>query len=108
MIGLEQGEVWIAELPAPINRRPVLVLTRSAGLRMLHNVTVATISNRVRGGPSEVELSEADGVSRHCAVSLDNLITIPQHYLTLRITRLSPDRMNEIWEALHFAFDMPY
>lgn len=56
-----------------------------------------------------MELNPADdGVSKVCVVSLDNLNTLPKVMLQSRMTTLSPQRMNEVWEALHFAFDMPY
>lgn len=38
-----------------------------------------------------------------CAVSLDNLRTVPQALLTESITRLSPRRMDEICRALSQA-----
>jgi mRNA interferase MazF len=105
---LAQGQIWIAELPPPINRRPVLILTRTGALAHLEKVTIATISRKIRGIDTEVVLSTADGVAQACAVSLDNIITLPQHCLSRYITRLSAERMNEVFEAIRQAFDLPY
>ena len=107
MNNLAQGQVWIADLPAPINRRPVLILTRSSALPHLNNVTVATISRKIRGVDTEVELSPRDGVVHDCAVSLDNIMTIPQHLLVRHIVNLSNEQLNEVYEAIHHAFDLP-
>jgi mRNA-degrading endonuclease toxin of MazEF toxin-antitoxin module len=41
-------------------------------------------------------------------VTLDNIATIEQDLLAHHLTSLSADRMNEIWEAIHFTFEMPF
>jgi mRNA-degrading endonuclease toxin of MazEF toxin-antitoxin module len=43
---LSRGEIWLLELPRPDKRRPVLVLSRPALIRLLHTVTVAAIMDR--------------------------------------------------------------
>lgn len=103
-----QGEVWWAQLPEPAGRRPVLVLTRSSIIDLLGNVTVAPLTRTIRGIPSEVVLEPSVGVPTRCAVSLDNLSTLPKADLVGRITTLDTDTMNAVVEALHFALDLPY
>lgn len=104
-----QGEVWWVDVGPAAGTRPALILTRNSILRRLSNVTVAPITSVSRRVPSEVELTPAeDGVDRPCVVSLDNITTIPKEMLVRRQTALSADRMNQVWEALHFAFDLPY
>ncbi len=106
---LKQSDVWWANLPDPLGWRPVLVLTRVDAIRNLHWVTVAPLTSTIRGLETEVELSpEADGVPRPCVVTLDNIATVEQGLLVQPITSLSATRMNEVWEALHVAFDMPF
>lgn len=108
-VEMTQGEIWMADLPAPLNPRPVLILTRTNAIQHLQNVTVATISSRVRGLSTEVELSSAvDHVPQNCAVSLDNIITLPKAYLDYRICTLSASRRNEVFEAVHTAFELPF
>lgn len=105
---LAQGQIWLADLPPPIHRRPVLVLTRTHALPHLTKVCIATISRNIRGTDTEVVLSPSDGVAQRCAVSLDNILTLPQDTLVRYITELSAGRMNEVFEAIHRAFDLPY
>lgn len=105
---LAQGQVWLADLPSPINTRPVVILTRSDVLSRMRNVTVATITTNIRGLDTEVEILTSDGVRQRCAVSLDNILTLPQHYLVHFIAQLNTQKMNEIFEAIHVAFDLPY
>lgn len=106
---IKQGEIWWANLAEPLGWHPVLVLTRDDALDKLHWATVAPLTRTVRGIESEVQLEpDEDGVPDRCVVTLDNVATVEQILLVQRITVLSAPRMNEVWEALHFAFDMPF
>ncbi|HWE35557.1 MAG TPA: type II toxin-antitoxin system PemK/MazF family toxin [Isosphaeraceae bacterium] len=105
---LEQGQVWWAALPDPVGRRPVLILTRSDALPRLLWATVAPLTRTIRGLESEVVLETSDDVPSRCVVTLDNIATIEQDSLVQSITTLSADRTNEVWEAIHFVFDLPY
>lgn len=107
MAKLEQGQVWWADMSPPANRRPVLLLTRNAVIDRLDRVTVAPMTRRIRGIPSEVILGPKDGLRSRCAVSLDNIATIVRTALDRRITSLSADRMREVFAGIRFAFDMP-
>ena len=57
----------------------------------------------IRQIPTEVVLDRADGMPEECALSLDNLTTVPKELFRDRITRLSVARMNEICGALSVA-----
>jgi mRNA interferase MazF len=108
MVAKAQGQIWWANLPEPLGWRPVLILTRNDALPKLHYVTVAPLTRTIRGIDSEVILEPEDGVRARSAVTLDNIATIEQDLLTRHLTTLSADRMNEIWEAIHVAFEMPF
>lgn len=66
-------------------------------------MTVAPITSTIRGVPSEVRLSEADGMKGQCAVNLHNVVTVSKTHFGRRVAVLSPERMNEICAALGFA-----
>ncbi len=97
-----RGEVVWLELELE-GRRPVVVLTRDTALPTLRNVVVALVTRTIRGIETEVQIGPDDGMPVECAVSLDNLRTVPQALLTESITRLSPRRMDEICRALSQA-----
>jgi mRNA interferase MazF len=103
---MKQGEIWWASLPAPSRRRPVVILTRSAAIASLSNITVAPLTRTIRGIQSEVRLTPEDGVPSDCVVSLENILTIPKSLLDKRITTLGPVRMTSILQAIRFVFDM--
>jgi len=66
-------------------------------------VVVALLTRTIRGIPSEVVLELDDGVPERSAISFDNIYTIPKRAGRIRITTLSPDRLDEVCEALRFA-----
>ena len=57
----------------------------------------------IRGVPSEVLLTEDDGMKTHCAVNLHNVVTVTQNRLGKRVAQLSSLRMAEICAALRFS-----
>jgi mRNA interferase MazF len=103
----QQREIWWAELDRPIGKRPVLVLTRSAAIPQLTNVTVAPITRSLRGIPSEVRLEPTDGVPTVSAVSLENVLTVPKRALRRWIASLTSEKMCLVFSAIRYVFDMP-
>lgn len=101
---MNRGEVWWSEDPE-LGRRPVLVLSRGAVLGSLARPLVAPLTTRVRAIPTEVALDAADGMSRECVVSLDNVQPLARSLLVERVTRLRPERMSEVCRALSIAVD---
>ena len=84
----------------------MLVLTRTAAIPHLANVTVAPLTRTQRKIPSEVDLEPSDGVPTPCAVSLDNILTIPKSTLDRHIASLVPEKTHAVQAAIRFVFDM--
>lgn len=103
---MERGEVRWADLPPPVGRRPVLLLSRDAAYQVRTSVTVAAITRTIWGIPVEVLLDEGDGMPTRCAVNLDDILTIPKAVLGDRITALSPEKMAHVRKAIFFALDL--
>ena len=101
---MNRGDVVWHKFKEPDKRRPVLVLTRDGAISGLNQVTVVPITSTIRDLPSQVLLSEEDGMPNECVANVDWIQTVPKDYLRGSITRLSDDRMNEIFEAIKFAF----
>lgn len=100
---MKQGDVYWYTFRAPDKRRPVLILTRNSAIPYLTGLTVAPITTTIRGIPTEVALSTADGMHTDCAVNLDNLQTVRKAGLDAYITRLSPALMREVRAGVEFA-----
>jgi mRNA interferase MazF len=101
---VRRGDICWLEL-AEEGRRPVCVLTRDEAIPTLRNVVVALVTQTVRGIPTEVRLTASDGVSDECAISFDNLRSVPRVLLTERITTLGSDRLREVCAAVAAAVD---
>jgi mRNA interferase MazF len=99
---VRRGDVCWLEL-AEEGRRPVCVLTRDAALPVLRNVTVALVTRTVRGIPTEVALTRRDGMPEDCAITLDNVRTVPKAMLTEKILSLSGAQMHGVCRALAVA-----
>ncbi|MBI3682120.1 MAG: type II toxin-antitoxin system PemK/MazF family toxin [Acidobacteria bacterium] len=69
-------------------------------------MTVAPLTTRTRGIPTEVRLGAADGLPRDCVVNLDFITTIPKGSLSKRIAFLNPERLADVERALRFALGL--
>jgi mRNA interferase MazF len=92
-----QGEIWWAE--AEDKRRPVLVVTRNEAIPVLTGIVVAPVTRTVRSIPTEILLTDEEGLNVECAASFDNLQRIRRSALVERIGRLGP-RRQEICRSL--------
>lgn len=97
-----RGEVWWVEHP-DAGRRPFLVLTRQAAIPVLHSMLAVPATRTIRQIATEVVLDQTDGMPEACALSLDNLTSVPTELFRKRITRLSAERMGEVGRALSLA-----
>ncbi len=100
---MNQGDVYWYTFRTPDKRRPVLILTRDSAIRFLTGITIAPITTTIRGIPSEVVLTPADGLLTACAANFDNIQTIPKANLGAFITHLSPAKMRDVRAAIEFA-----
>ena len=100
---MRRGDVCWYTFQQPDKRRPVLVLTRDSAIHVLNSVTVAPITSTIRSIPTEVVLTEADGLDEICAANFDNLQTVPKANIGSTITHLSSARMKAAAAAVGFA-----
>ena len=97
---IARGDIRLYQFAPPDKKRPAVVLTRNSAIAYLSTVTVAPITSTIRGVPSEVVLSEEDGMKTPCAVNLHNAVIVSQHRLGKRVAQLNSLLMNEICAAL--------
>ncbi|MBA2333437.1 MAG: type II toxin-antitoxin system PemK/MazF family toxin [Pyrinomonadaceae bacterium] len=99
-----RGEVVWHKFKEPDKKRPVLILTRDGAISELNAITVVPITTSIRDLASQVLLTEEDGVKEACVLNVDWIQTVPKNKLGANITILSEDRMDEVFEAIKFAF----
>lgn len=98
--------MWWADLPPPAGTRPVLLLSRDEAYLVRRLITIAPVTTRIRGIPSEVLLGPDDGLPKVCAANLDTITTIAKADLRERITALGPAKMQAVEAALRFALGL--
>jgi mRNA interferase MazF len=103
---MRRGEVWWAELPQPVGRRPVVLLSRDVAYRVRSSITVGIVTRIARNIPAEVPLGPEDGMPQKCVANLDDILTMPKTRLAEPITTLSPQKMNAVARAVIFALDL--
>jgi mRNA interferase MazF len=100
---MRRGEVRWYAFSRPDKKRPVLILTRDSALEFLGEVMVAPVTSTIRDIPSEILLTNADGMPRDCAVNLDHVQTVSKGKIGSLITTLSTVKMQQVRSSLMFA-----
>jgi len=103
---MNRGDVCWYTFKASDKKRPVLILTGEFAISVLNSVTIAPITSTIRSIPTELLLTEQDGVPDICAANFDNLQTVPKSNIGDRITRLTSRRMKEAAAAVSFALGL--
>ena len=102
--GIARRDIRLYRFAPPHKARPVVVLTRDSALRYLSTATVAPITTRIRGVPSEVRLDQEDGLKTPCAVNLHNAVTVSQRRLGRRVAQLAPRKLMKFAERSAFPW----
>lgn len=103
---MRRGEVWWAELPPPMGRRPVVLVSRDEAYVVRDFVMVAPVTSRVRRIPAEVPLGSEDGLLRPSVTNLDSLATVEKVGLRRRLAMLTPSKLAAVDAALRFALGL--
>lgn len=104
---MKQYEIPWANLPAPVGRRPVLPLSRTAAYGYLNKVIVGEVTSTICGIPEEVRLGRREGLTRPSVVNLDNIHVIANTRLGDRLGTLAPDKERDVKRALGYALGWP-
>ena len=104
---MRQYEIRWANLPLPIGRRPVLLLTRTSAYAYLNKVIVAGITSTIRQIPQEVQLGRKEGLAQLSVANMDNIHVIAKSLLGDCVGMVAPGREVEIKRALGYALDWP-
>jgi len=100
---VKRGEVWWADLPAPVGSRPVVILTRDAVLHSIGAIVVAVITRTIRQLPTEMTLGKRQGLPVSCVATLDNLLTVPRERLKRLMGSCDAEKLVELNAAIKAA-----
>jgi mRNA interferase MazF len=102
---LNRGEIWDVDWPG-YGTRPALIVTRQVAIPFLTNVTVAMVTSRVRGLPTEVAVGERQGLVCESVINCDNLLAVAKSALVRRRGAVGPVELAQLRSALQIALEL--
>jgi mRNA interferase MazF len=103
---VNRGDVWEVDLGGRAGRRPAVVLTRQAVIAHVNKVTVAEVTTKGKGYPTEVALGQAANLRRESFVQLDNVQTVSKTRFVKHLGALPPDIMRTVGRKLVLALEL--
>jgi len=103
---MKRGEIWWANLPEPIGRRPVLLISRNEAYALRANVLVVPLTKVIRGYAVETLVTKQDGVPIKSVINTDTILTISKKLLAERVTTLSTSKLRLVERAVLFSLGL--
>ena len=103
---MNRGDVWQINLGGRSGIRTVVVLTRQNVLEYLNKVTVAEITTRGKGYPTEVFIDQKGNLPKPSFIQADNLHTVPKNLLERYVGTLDPRTMSEVSRKVVLALEL--
>ena len=103
---MNRGDVWLIDLGGRIGTRPVVILTRQNVLRFLNKVTVAEITTKGKGYPTEIFINQKANLAKPSFVQAENLHTVTKMKLKKLLGTLDQDTMAEVSQKVVLALEL--
>ena len=103
---MRRGEVWWVQFPAPVGRRPAVLISRNQAYRVRQAVTVVPLTRTIRKIAVEVELGPGDGVPHRSVANADTITTVPKTAVVDYLTILPSVKMEQLEQAIKFALEL--
>jgi mRNA interferase MazF len=103
---MNRGDVWLIDLGGRLGRRPVVVLTRQNVLQYVNKVTVAEITTKGKGYPTEIDIDQKANLRQSSFVQADNVHTVSKQKLDRYVGSLDPETMREVSRKVILALEL--
>jgi mRNA interferase MazF len=103
---MRRGEVYWVDFPAPVGRRPAVLVSRNEAYAVRSRFSVVPLTRTVRAIPTEVRLGPSDGLPKDGVANADEIVTIPRQIVSRRVATLSPAKLAELDDAVRFALGL--
>jgi len=103
---VNRGDIWQVNIGGAAGRRPALILTRQAVIAHVNKVTVAEITSRGKGYPTEIPLGQKANLSKESFVQLDNVQTVAKERLVKYLGSLDAATMRLVGRKLILALGL--
>ena len=103
---MNRGDIWQLDLGEPAGRRPAVILTRQGVIAHVNKVTVAEITSRGKGYPTEVPLGQKANLPKESYIQLDNIQTIAKTRFVKYLGTLDAATMRVVGRKLVLALGL--
>ena len=100
---MKRGEVWWATIPAPVDPRPVVLVSREEAYRVRTHFLAVPVTRRVRGLPTEIALDRRNGLGHPSVANCDTIQLVAKSWLERRVGELDAEQTARLADALRFA-----
>jgi mRNA interferase MazF len=97
-----RGDVYWIKFKKPDKRRPALIITPQFRDSIVDFNNGRT--NNFSDNASAVWLDESDGMPKPCVINVDHIQTVSKEKIDVYLTHIEPLKMEEVFEAIKFAF----
>ncbi|MBW1886870.1 MAG: type II toxin-antitoxin system PemK/MazF family toxin [Deltaproteobacteria bacterium] len=103
---MNRGDVWYVNLGGKTGKRPAVILTRQNVLGFLNKVTVAEVTTKGKGYPTEVFVGQNANLPKTSFVQTDNLQTVSKQRLVKYLGTLDSVTMKEVSKKVILALEL--
>ncbi len=103
---MNRGDVWQIDLGGKIGKRPAVILTRQNVLEYLNKVTVAEVTTKGKGYPTEVFIGQKGNLPKGSFVQTDNIHTVPKQRPAKYLGTLDSGTMREVSKKVVLALEL--
>ena len=103
---MNRGDVWVIDLGGRVGTRPVVILTRQNVLKFLNKVTVAEITTKGKGYPTEIFINQKANLPKPSFIQAENLHTVTKKKLEKFIGTLDQDTMLKVSQKVVLALEL--
>jgi len=103
---MNRGDIWMIDIGGKVGYRPVVVLTRQNVIEHLNKVTVAEVTSKGIGYPTEVFIGQKANLTKPSFVQTDNLHTIAKSRLEKHLGTLDTETMRQVSNTLVLALQL--
>ena len=103
---MNRGDIWLIDLGGKTGRRPAVILTRQNVLEYLNKVSVAEVTTKGKGYPTEVFIGQKANLQKPSFIQTDNIHTVAKHRLVKYLGTLDPGTMSEVSKKVVLALGL--
>ena len=103
---MNRGDIWQINLGGKTGKRPAVILSRQKVLEFLNKVTVAEVTTKGKGYPTEVFIGQKANLPKTSFVQADNIHTVPKGRLVKYLGTLDPMTMKDVSTKVVLALEL--